>query len=179
MAVGVEKMVMNEYFLVFDVESIGLHGYGFAVAWVVVDKEGKLYSEGLFSIPRENIVGMSSEYKWAEINIPPLPITHKSFNELTLAFWEKLEELRFEFPDLTVWADCCWPVETNFLSECTTRHSKNDCWDAPYPLFDIATVLQMKGKDPTAHYPRQPDELPAHNPLNDARQSARLLLENL
>ena len=33
-------------FMVFDVESIGLHGDGFAVAWVVVNREGERLGEG-------------------------------------------------------------------------------------------------------------------------------------
>lgn len=169
---------MDEMFFVFDVESVGLHGWAFAAGYVLIDKEGVVYDEGVFSIPIENVTGSIGEFNWVKANVPVLKPTHKTYNELTKAFWDKLQTLKHMYKDMTVWADCCWPVETNFLSQCTTRHSKNDCWDAPYPLFDIATLLQMRGKDPTAHFPRQPDELPAHHPLHDARQSARILLEN-
>jgi hypothetical protein len=48
-------------FFVFDVESAGLHGEGFAVGFVVVDREGNKRDEGLFVAPVNSAVeGKSS-----------------------------------------------------------------------------------------------------------------------
>ncbi len=38
-------MKTEKLFFVFDVESIGLHGEGFAVGWVVVGETGATYEE--------------------------------------------------------------------------------------------------------------------------------------
>lgn len=46
-----------------------------------------------------------------------------------------------------------------------------------YP--EIASVMLSAGMDPMAKYERQASELPAHEPLANARQSARLLAEAL
>ena len=71
-------------------------------------------------------------------------------------------------------ADCCWPVEANFLAQCIADN-KQRTGDGPYPLLDVSSFLVATGSDPLKQYPRLPNELPAHNPLADARQSARLL----
>ena len=74
--------------------------------------------------------------------------------------------------------DCAWPVEAKFLLECV----RDDHWrgsDAPYPLLDVSGLILAAGGDPTAYFNRRENELPAHHPLRDAQQSARLLLEAL
>jgi hypothetical protein len=77
-------------------------------------------------------------------------------------------------------ADCPYPVESKFLLECVAdSHLRQRTDGSPYPLLDVASVLVAAGKDPTAQYDRLPDEVPLHNPVADARQSARLLMEAL
>ena len=44
-----------EKFMVFDVESIGLHGEGFAVAWVVVNRAGERLGDGLEGFATANV----------------------------------------------------------------------------------------------------------------------------
>ena len=73
-------------------------------------------------------------------------------------------------------ADCAWPVEANFLSACVKLNHKEREWQGPYPLHDLASVLLALGADALAVTERLPDELPAHHPLMDARQSARQLV---
>lgn len=48
-----------------------------------------------------------------------------------------------------------------------------------FMVFDVASVRLAAGLDPLASAPRLDGELPAHDPLRDARQSARLLIEAL
>ena len=48
---------MADIFMVFDVESIGLHGDGFAVAWVVVNRSGQRLGEGCMACPRDLCAG--------------------------------------------------------------------------------------------------------------------------
>ena len=46
---------------------------------------------------------------------------------------------------------------------------------SPYPFLDVASLITSAGGDPLGNLPRENDELPAHHPLHDARQSSRLL----
>jgi hypothetical protein len=59
------------------------------------------------------------------------------------------------------------------------RRARRVAGDGPYPLVDVASVRLAAGLDPLGAYDRTAGELPVHNPLADARQSARLLLEAL
>ena len=59
-------------FMVFDVESIGLHGDGFAVAWVVVNREGERLGEGCMACPRDLCAGTAESRLWVDENVPAL-----------------------------------------------------------------------------------------------------------
>jgi hypothetical protein len=74
---------------------------------------------------------------------------------------------------------CAWPVEARFLAACVDDNPMTHEWSGPYPLHDLASVLMAAGRDPLAKNERLPGELPEHDPLADARQSARLLLAAL
>jgi len=73
-------------------------------------------------------------------------------------------------------ADVPWPVEARFLAQCIDDEPGRK-WDGPYPLIDIASVRLAAGLDPLASVERLAEELPQHDPLCDARQSGRLLVE--
>ena len=75
-------------------------------------------------------------------------------------------------------AECLWPVEARFLSACIADDARR-LPTAPYPIHEIASVMLSAGMDPMGTYERTPSEMPRHNPLADARQSARLLVEAL
>jgi hypothetical protein len=164
-------------FFVFDVESIGLHGEAFAVAWVVVDRDGTTLEEGCYSCPPEYTQGLSANRKWAVDNVPTLQKTHEDPRELRQAFWEKWTEWSRLGAQMV--ADCPWPVEANFLSACVDDDLKRREWRGPYPLLDLGSIMLSVGLDPLESYDRLPNEIPAHHPLCDARQSARLLIDSL
>ena len=75
-------------------------------------------------------------------------------------------------------AECLWPVEARFIRDCITDDAQR-LPEAPYPFHEIASIMLAAGMDPMASYPRTPSEMPPHNPLADARLSARLLSEAL
>jgi hypothetical protein len=155
-------------FLVFDVESAGLCGQGFAVGYCIVDDESGMTMESDWRSAGINSVPCASEdLMWLMENLPR-GVTHP---ESPLS----LEGLREWFvgvvethKDCCPTSDCGVPVESNFLSECGLN---------PYPLHEVATALLLAGRDPVGTYERLPYELPKHHPLYDARQSGRILLE--
>lgn len=164
---------MNDKFMVFDVESIGLHGEGFAVAWVVVDRDGERLGEGCLSCDPAQCDGTDESRLWVKDNVPPLEVTSPTKQHLRNTFWREWGHWATQGAMLVT--DYAWPVKTNFLSECVKLRSERE-WKGPYPLHDLASVLLAMGDDALYITERLPDELPARHPLMDARQSARQLV---
>lgn len=167
---------MKDLLLVFDVESVGLHGAGFAVGAVIVSRAtGERVKEFYAGCPSATATGQPDDREWISKNVDPtLPkATHEFPHLVREAFWSLWREWHDR---ADMWVDCGWPVEANFLSLCVREYPVERKWQGPYPLNEIATVL---GDDALTAFPRLPDELPAHNPLNDARQSARILVDAL
>lgn len=164
-------------FMVFDVESIGLHGEGFSVAWVVVNRNGDRLEEECLSCDPGQCHGTEESRLWVSENVPPLKRTSQTKQHLRNAFWHSWRYWADRGAVLV--ADCAWPVEANFLNACIALNPAEREWQGPYPLHDLASVLLTLGDDPLAVSGRLPDELPAHHPLMDARQSARQLVFSL
>lgn len=164
-------------YLVFDVESIGLHGEGFAVGWVVVDKDRNILDSGLRSCPSSAARGSKEGHEWVRDHVPDMRPSHTAPWMVRTAFWREWQRWKVEGALLV--ADCAWPVEARFLAQCVDDDPLNRTWDGPYPLHDLASILLARGLDPLKKNEREPNELPEHNPLCDATQSARLLLNAL
>lgn len=177
----------NSLFFVFDVESFDLHGNGFAYGFVVIDANGDELDSGYGAVGPHDAKDCSEFV--AQKVLPALwgyttlieptddKATHsKNFyaamKEFRAGFWQKWLEWR-EKGALMV-ADCAWPVEARFLNDCLaddfTRQEAG-----PYPLLDLSSILFAAGVNPIGEFKRVAGELPAHNPLCDARHSARIL----
>lgn len=164
--------------LVFDVESVGLHGEAFAVGYVVLNSDGVEIGSGAAACPITTALGSDEDRAWVTENVSlagcwmlDKPIAVRDW------FWPIVQDVKASGGE--VWTDCGWPVEANFLSACIADDPEARRWAGPYPLLDVANVLLVAGMDPLGTYPRHANELPAHNALNDARQSARMLREAL
>jgi hypothetical protein len=159
-------------YLSIDCESAGLNGDTFAFGWCIVDESGFEHEAGSASSGVNSVEFDSSKNRrWIEENVPReylYPEGSKWLSRGELKDLFKLVIKRAEEDGTQVIVDCGYPVEARFLLEC-------DC--AVYPLMELSTALMMAGKDPMGIYPRLPNELPKHDPLADARQSARLWLE--
>jgi hypothetical protein len=175
--------------MVFDVEAVGLHGEGFAVGYVVIDtKTGEEVDSGIAIAHEDLSPGLPDDRDWIKKNVVPAletyvprvraskPVATMTAPDVRLFFWELWRFWRAQGAWLA--ADVAWPVEARFLAACVDE-SRGRAEKGPYPLIDIASVRFGAGLDPLAHEDRWPTELPAHNPLADARQSARLLLKAL
>ena len=76
-------------FMVFDVESIGLHGEGFAVAWVVVNRSGERMGEGCMACDPAQCAGTDESRLWVGENVPPLEVTSPTPQHLRNTFWHE------------------------------------------------------------------------------------------
>ncbi len=188
---------LPRFFFVFDVETIGLHGEPFAVGWVVIDAStgremecGILRSsaaQAAMFVARSGAKASSTDIQWvADHVLPALGGVDEleGWQNIRRPFWKEWK--RWEARGALLAADVAWPCEARFLFECVRytfqpreAFEENRPGGGPYPLIDIASVRLAKGFDPIATVCRLENEEPAHNPLSDARQSARLLLEAL
>lgn len=169
---------INQFFdkpiMVFDVESIGLHGEGYAVGYVVI-QHGEEVESGMFACPSGIAEGVDPDRSWVESNIPELESNSPDPFTVREKFWRRWVEWKSNGALLA--ADCAWPVESRFLAACVDELPNERRFAGPYPMIEISSVMMMVGKDPMKDYERRATELPKHNPLADARQSARLLME--
>lgn len=169
---------MYPYAMVFDVESVGLHGEGFAVGYVVVDLATfSTEDENLFACSPIFASGTSEDFVWVQKNVPALGASCSNPIVVRYEFWNSWIEWSRRGAMLV--ADCGWPVEARFLRDCIADNPGERSEFGPYPLHDLASMMLMAGMYPLDNYPRLESELPVHNPLMDARQSARLMLECL
>lgn len=172
---------MKNQLFVFDVESIGLYGDGFAFGYVVLDTvslqtvtEGGAYCDPFYA------GGYYEARQWVAENVSTEGLRRiSSLQELRRDFWEKVWT---PLADSSVMmADCPVPVEANFITACMRDvvgvNNSSHFAQSPYPVLDIASVLFACGVNPLSNFPRASDELPEHHPLMDARQSARVLRE--
>jgi hypothetical protein len=164
-------------FMVFDVESIGLQGEAFAVAYVVVNRARETLAEAVLSCHPATCRGSQEGRQWLAYNVPQLRITSRTPVHLRADFWSQW--LHWKSQGAALVADCCWPVESRFLADCVDDDPQARTWEGPYPLHDLASARLARGLDPVEQLERRPDELPVHHPLCDARQSARLWLDAL
>lgn len=176
----------QQLYMTFDVEAVGLHGDAFAVGWVVTDNKGAELDHGLYACEWVHLLGTRESRQWVGKHVPQMPLTHKSPQDIREGFWQQW--MKWKEQGALLVADCPWPVEARFLVACIEDARKvirggmaegTRDWEGPYPLIDVASVRLATGCLPLAHEDRLPNELPHHNPLADARQSARLLHEAL
>ena len=162
--------------MVMDVESVGLHGEAFAVGYVVTDEFGGEVGGAMYGCSPDSARGTAQNRAWVAENVPSVAGGCSSPAEVRAKFWEDFK-FWHEEGDLEVWADCGWPVEARFLIACIEEDHRWREWSGPFPLHEVASVLLAAGMEPLKTYDRMRDELPVHDPLKDARQSARLLTE--
>lgn len=154
----------------FDVESNGLHGRGFAIGAVVTDDKG-LVAELAIRCP---IIGEINP--WVAENVIPvisdIAVTHPSYEDMLEEFYNFLIAHR-SGDDVKILTFVPWPVESNLLSDIYSRPGRT--YEGPFPLIDLATVLDTKGYEATsddAYLKRYglsvPFEGSGHHPLYDA-----------
>lgn len=172
---------MIEEFFMFDGESLGLHGPAFQVAGGIFTRKGVALSTFCFGVHIELLkeeAASPEDIQWVKENCNLGIATHDSLREMRDAFWDfYLFEVRRK--GIPIIADCQWPVEAKLLTQCIMDNYEARKNFGPYPVHELATLLAACRMDPTGVFTRQENELPVHHPLNDARQSARLVAQCL
>lgn len=161
--------------MVFDVESIGLHGEAFAVAGAVVGLDGRLQDSFVYAVDRALAAGLETDRVWVDEHVPPIAITHADGRSMRDAFWSRWLDYKARVGDkarLVSYVN--WPVETNFLSACVADDPVVRKMAGPYPLYDVATLLAARGLDPLNPGDRIEGETTEHDPKCDVRYAARL-----
>ena len=165
-----ETFKMYDNILLFDVESTSLHGTGFAVGAVVVNKEGIELDS--FELLSEEGVDKASD--WVKENVIPnltdMPTceTDKELRDAFFNFYLKHRETA------EIWSDVNFPVETNFLHAIVKDAPEEREWLMPYPLYDVSTLIDVtidRNKECGIKGLRK------HNPLDDSRASLFCLLK--
>ncbi len=184
--------------MMLDVESIGLYGDGIAYGFVIFDDD-KMIEEGLAIANPDACSGERRDLDWINDHVFPwidrmgalefpkdgernLIMTDPTTGVLTTlcdgpaslreAFWSLWEREKARGTEL--WADVCYPVETNFLASCVRARTGRK-FQGPFPLLDVATLTAISAGSPFRVLERTPDELPEHHPLMDSRHSTRKL----
>jgi len=184
-----KKTLQDQPFFIFDVESVGLHGEAFAVAGGIYIG-GKPVYEFCFDTDPGNAAGGGADRNWVAENVT-ISDDHcgqngidrrsifgeKSARGVRNHFWETWMESKRKFPSILMAGECIWPVEARFVLACIDDDKDARNWEGPYPFLEISTMMMAAGMDPMGTYERLPSESPAHDPLADARLSARLLKE--
>ncbi len=173
-------------YLFFDVETRGLFGEAFAVGYVLTNDKGREVLSGIHCCPdfdakpNVNDDPDATETFLEQHVLPTLPysdcFTTRGVRDKFRQVWRDALRLALKNnQELRLFSDVPYPCEAQFLLQC--RHDEPSL--VVYPLLDVASVLFARGMDPIGTYPRHDNEKPAHNPLNDARQSARMFFTAL
>ena len=179
----IQPLSQTPHLFIFDVESIGLHGQAFAVAGgILTPGATELVDEFCYAVHPDKASGSPEDRDWVRRHVPPLAETHPHQEAMAQDFWTRWRDAA-DIPGMRAAADCTWPVEASWLSFCVKscgfEAAKERWWTGPYPFIDIGTLILAAGGNPTQTFNRLPSELPAHHPLQDSRQSARIASELL
>ena len=177
----------------FDAETFGLFGDPFAYGYVLFDETGLVFEQALcacgitttkedyfLNFPNEisddKLKTLKADCDWLINNIPdfskdPLLEIAENPQDLRSQFLKAVERIKKQYPETQLVTDCMFPVESNFLTLALKQQGKDSIEFSPM-VYDIGLIQLLGGKE----FPFLPEELPKHNPLNDAKQSARILL---
>lgn len=160
--------------MVMDVESVGLHGEGFAVAALVLDCVDRVVlASNLLACDPAVARGDAVGRQWVATHVPALPQNCADPQELRAQFWQHW--LHWRAKGCVLVADSAWPVEANFVSACVLDAGDASAFAGPQPIIDVDALAWMCPAAALGNLQRDGDELPAHHPLADARFTARRL----
>ncbi len=164
---------MKEQLFFVDAESDGLYGAFLSIAALVTDKNGTELDcfYGAVKVTEEDI---SSE--WVKKNVFPhiknASVFYENENEILEAFWSFWLKHREK-------SDCVsyvpYPVESRLFISCVAKNKEERQLLAPFPIYDLATLLESKGYSFDADMKEVSGlDLVIHDAMNDVRMMAEV-----
>lgn len=160
-----------------DAETNGLWGHPFAIAAIVYDEYGNDFARFVGRLSDDKVTN-----QWVKENVLPtlqnLPVTHDTDHFGLLSdfanFYMKYKD------NCNIICHMGYIVEAWLFRILNTTGIISD-WDAPYPLYDISSILLFKGEDATSvdKYAEKyglkiTDYGSTHNPLYDCEVTFRV-----
>ena len=165
---------MSKHF-VFDVESIGLHGEAFAVAFMAFEDTGlgsyTILEEKCYACSSTTARGDYDDHIWVQKHVPTLPINAGDPRQVRALFWAKLCKWGKD-EGAAIWADHSWPVDVGIIHACIQDNPVERKFIGPNPVHDICTLSKYVLE---TRLSVRADETPQHDPRNDVKYSARVL----
>lgn len=158
--------------MVFDVEATRLHGRGFAVGAVVINK---ITNKILAAFSLLSTDGADSANIWVRENVLPhledMPTCRElhTLNDEFYCFYKKWKD------SCDIWSDCNFPVETTFLADVARGDINQREFEMPYPLYDLCNFMSAD----IDRY-KEIGEMAGvvkHNPVYDSVTSAVFILD--
>lgn len=152
-----------------DCESNGLYGPVFAIGAIMSQGTQVDSFHGMYHLPEDQIV------PWVKANVLPTLQDIKVYPDETTLYMSFVEWYNRNKSEATIIGHVIHPVETGFFRTLVEKGYLG-VWDGPFPFIDVASVLHVKGYDPTSVdrylYPEgAPDG--AHNPTVDAIRASQ------
>lgn len=164
---------MKKRIFFVDAECDGLYGKFLSVAALVTDKNGT-EADSFYGAVRVTDKNIASD--WVKENVYPSLSNAQTFfdseKELLEAFWEFWLRHREE-------ADCVsyvpYPVESRLFITCVSENTEKRQLLAPFPLYDLATLLETKGYSFDSDVSNLSGlGLKSHDAMNDVRMTAEV-----
>lgn len=156
-----------------DAETDGLYGAFLSVAAIVTDEKGEELDRfyGAVRVTQEDI-----STPWVRENVFPSLARAETFYEtehaLLESFWQFWLRYREQAACVT---HVPYPVESRLFLSCVTKDPREREFLAPFPMYDLATLLRSKGLDFHGELPLLSGmELKPHDAMNDVRMMAAL-----
>lgn len=160
-----------------DAETDGLYGRVWAIGAILVDPEDpryKYHPTSRIDLSHSFVGQLDPSVvtdPWVIENVVPhvdLP-RYDTREELLEGFWQFWLEFGRDEGTVAV-ADCGHPVESGLFRACVELDLKARCFQGPFPLDELSTLLRARGLDPKLDRREligRPD-LVAHDPFADA-----------
>ena len=164
---------MKDGLFFVDAETDGLYGRFLSIAALVTDKDGTEL-DSFYAAVKVSVEDISSD--WVKENVYPslknASVFYETEREMLEAFW--LFWLRYRET-----ADCIsyvpYPVESRLFSTCVIINSQERQFLAPFPLYDLATLLETNGYSFDADMKELSGlDLVVHDAMNDVRMMAEV-----
>lgn len=169
-----------QHFFVIQAQSVGLYGDSFAAACVVMDENGLQKQSHYFDCPLQEATGLQTDRQWVTDKVLPnldkaSKIKLKNPQELYEKIWSLWCAAKRQFPSIYCASYMGFPITMNLFSHAVNQEIEERELLAPYPMLEIDTAFLLTNHAISpAKIPREAEELPAYNPLSDARYFARL-----